>query len=230
MNSETRQDQPLETKSFETCLSLLDVEMLYRSMLIRVTKRYSPEEMSFLIGEQPHFIGKMEELHGVQACMNKLWENYWLTLEFGTGFLMPNHPVDEEMGNFQLVKTLYHEKTMLQMNRIFDHGKKEIFILKDENHAMDKYPESTKDEEHAIHIAIQALIDLNYLEEERSPYQLFRRCQSLIYDHIRPRNLFRVLTTFTQQKTYPKLTRLKSKYSDYQYIAVEKPINNKQNH
>jgi hypothetical protein len=226
MNSETEKAQALETRSFEARLSLLDVEMLYRSMLVRLTKRYSPEEMSFLIGEQPLFIGKMEELQRVQACMSKLWENYWLVNEFGSSFLMPNSPVEEEMGNYQLVKTTYADRTMYQMNKLCEHGKKEkIFLLKDDNHAVDKCPKSTKQEEDALQIAIQALIDLNYLENERSSHQLFMRCQPLIYDPIKPKNLFRVLTAFIKQKSNPRLKRVKSKYLGYGYVAVNESSN-----
>lgn len=227
MNTESKNAQTLsaaETQTFEARLSLLDVEMLYRSMLIRFIKRYSPEEMSFLIGEHPLFISKMEELQRLQYCMGILWEKHWLVSEFGSSFLMPTYPVAEEMGNYQLVKTIYSDRTTYQMNKIHHDGDNEIiFVLKEDNHVVEEFPRSTKQEENALHIAIKALIDLNYFEKERSAHQLLKHCQSLIYDHIEPKNLSKVLTSFTHQKHFPKLKRVKTKHWGYEYVMVEQP-------
>ncbi|SEO07362.1 hypothetical protein SAMN05216436_13133 [bacterium A37T11] len=86
------------------------------------------------------------------------------------------------------------------------------------------YPDSSEKEKKSINVAIQALIDLQYFRKERSPYQLLLRCQSLMYDdHIKLINIYHALTAFSKQKTYPKLKRVKSKYSGYEYVAIEKP-------
>lgn len=203
-------------------MSLLDVEMLYHSMLIRISKQYSPEELSFLIGEQPSFICKMEELQRVEYRMNILWKKHWIVSEIDPALLFPRRPVEEEMGDYQLIKTVFADKVMYQMNQLSKFGEVEVkFLLRDDNHEVDYYPDSTKQQQKSLRTAIQALIDLNYFSEERSTYQLFLKCDHLVNNYFRPIDLYHVLTEFTKQKVYPKLLRVKTKYSGYKYVLTK---------
>lgn len=227
MNSNCEQKeimQTAKTTSYEEWLSRLDVVMLYRSMLIRVTKRYSAKEVSFLIGEKLSYIGEMEQLQHVNFRMNIIWKKHFMIHTEGAATLFPSYPVGSEIGNFQLVKTVYPDRILYQMNQRYHDGTVEtLFLLWDDTHAVDPYPDATEEERKLLHTVIQALMDLNYFHEKQSPYKLFLKCQSMVYDHIKPINLYHVLTAFTKQKVYPKLKRVKTKYSGYQYVMIKSP-------
>jgi|GEM_PF-4206380 len=232
MNLESEQKDKLEnveTTSYEAWLSLLDVVMLYRSMLIRVTKRYSAKEVSFLMGEKLSYIGEMEQLQHVNFRMNIIWKKHFMIHTEGAATLFPSYPVGDGMGNFQLVKTVYPDRILYQVNQRYHDGTIEtLFLLWDDTHAVDPYPDETEEERKSLYTAIQALVDLNYFKEERSPYEVFLKCQSLIYNHIKPINLYQVLNRFIKQKGYPKLKQVKTKYSGYKYVAGKSQEHEKQ--
>lgn len=137
-------------------------------------------------------------------------------------FFQEHEPSDLGKHAYRLTKTVYKDRVLYQMEQLLKSGEAEpLFIVWDQNHDTDYYPDSTKKEQESLRIAVQALIDLNYFNQERSSRDIFRRCQSLVWEYINPMNLYQVLTSFTRQKTYPKLKRVKSKYSVFNYIAVK---------
>lgn len=221
---EEKKTQAAESTSYEARMSVFMIGSIYKIMIHRACKRYSPEGLSFLAGKDLSFIEKIEQMRLPNITLTDMSRIGNAIGVASIAYLFQEHdPSDREKHEYRLTKTVYKDKILYQMEQLSKNGKTQtLFIVWDENHDTDYYPDSTKQEQASIQVAIQALIDLNYFHKERSSRDIFSKCQSLVWEYIDPMNLYHALSTFTGQKTYPKLKRVKTKYSKFNYIAVQK--------
>lgn len=227
MNLETDKKHPetVEATSHEARMSVFMIGTIYKIMIHRVCRRYSPEGLSFLMGKELSFIGKVEQMGHPNITLTDMGRIGEATGAASLAYLYQEHePYDREKHTYRLTKTIWKDRILYEMVQLLENEKTEtLFVVWDENHDTDYYPHSTNQEQESIRIAVQALIDLNYFHKQRPAREIFRECQSLVWEYINPMNLYQILTAFTKQRTYPKLKRVKSKHSAYEYIAIEKP-------
>lgn len=224
VKTKTEHKQSHESTSYEAKLSLVTMNAIYRIILMRIANHYSPEDLSFLMGRKLSFFDEFERLEHPDLYLDEL-------ADIGKGlgatdlsfFHHQHKPFDHSTFIYRLTKTTNSEGILYHMERLLDKDKTEtLFILKDENPEIDYYENSTEAEKESLKIAIEALMALNYFHKERTPYELFVKCKGLLWDYIKPMNLFAVLSGFTKQKTYPKLRYKSSKQLGYHYVMVEK--------
>lgn len=228
MNLEAEKEHPQTAKvtSYEARMSVFMIGTIYKIMIHRVCKRYSPEGLSFLMGKELSFIGKVEQMGHPNITLTDMGRIGEATGATNLAYLFQEHgPSDLEKHTYRLTKTICKDRMLYEMVQLLKNGKTEtLFVVWDENHETDYYPHSTHQEQESVRIAVQALIDLNYFYKQRPASEIFRECQSLVWEYLNPMNLYQVLTAFTKQRTYPKLKRVKSKYSAYEYITIEKSV------
>ncbi|MGK6350414.1 hypothetical protein [Parapedobacter sp. DT-150] len=218
--------QSPESSSYEAKLSLVTMNAIYRIILQRIANHYSPEELSFLMGRKLSFFGEIERLEHPDLYLDEL-------ADIGKGlgaadlsfFHHQHNPADDSRFTYRLTKTINSEGILYHMERLLDEDKTEtLFILKDENPEIDYHKHHTEDEKESLKIAVDALMALNYFHKERTPHELYVKCKSLLWDSIKPMNLYAVLHRITKRKTLPKLKYKWSKQLGYHYVIVEKPL------
>lgn len=216
---------PVEITTYEARMSTFMIGIIYQTMIHRACKRYSPKGLSFLAGKDLLFVEKIEQMKLPNITLTDMSIIGKVVGAASVAYFFQEHePSDLEKHVYRLTQTVYKDKILYQMEQLLKSGKADpLFIVWDKNHDTDYYPDATKEEQESLRIAVQALIELNYFHEQRSSIDIFRTCQSLVWEYMNPMNLYHVLTAFTRQKRYPKLKRVKSKYSVFNYVAVKKP-------
>lgn len=212
-------------KLYGAKLQEIQVDILYRILIQRIAKHYSTEEVSFLMGKSLIFASNIENLKTKDILaidlitMKKALEirnmdnMFHLSPEFGI-----------KRVNYQLTKTMFPDRTIYHMEKVnaAEKSSTTVFFLQDINHALDLHPQSALKEIEMINNTIDTLIKNDYFDKARTPFEIFTKCSDIISEHIKPQNLYKVLTSLTKEKEYPKLQYKKSKELGYYYIKVDK--------
>jgi hypothetical protein len=218
--------EPLETFSYQAKICRFNADVVYRILLLRIAKQYSPQEMSFLMGESLSFMNKIESLKYTSIYLSDIIRmKEVLGGSFGiqcfTSSLAPFAKWEKEL--HKLTKTIYDDLIIYQMEKCLDNGKAvHIFTLQDSNHSTDYFEHSTEEELASLKRTIETLLHNGYFETPTTPLEIFEKCKSFLFDFIKPKNLYTTLTAFTKIKEYPKLQCKKSKELGYYYIKADK--------
>jgi len=219
------QQEPLETISHQAEICRFNADVLYRVLLLRIAKQYSPQEMSFLMGKPLDFVDKIERLQNMSFYLDDIVKmNKVLGSSFHIGCftssLSPFIKAEKEL--YQLSRNVYDDHITYQLVMCLDHNKTvNVFILQDNNPLSDYFEHSTEQELASLKRIIETLLQNGYFDCERCPFEIFEKCKSFLSDYIKPRNLYIALTSFTKRKEHPKLQYKKSKELGYYYIKKD---------
>lgn len=220
------QNELLETFSYQAKICRFNADIIYRILLLRIAKQYSPQEMSFLMGQSLNFMDKIETLQYTAIYMSDIFKmkevlGAGFGLECFTSFLFPLAKQEKEL--YLLHKEVYDDYIIYHMVKCL-HQEKTVtaFMLQDNNPATDYFEHSTAEEIASLNRIIDTLLHNGYFNSERSPLEIFEKCKNFLFDHIKPRNLYTALSSFTKNRDYPKLQYKKSKEHGYYYVKIDR--------
>lgn len=181
--------------------------VIYRVLLHRIGKRYSAEELSFLLGKNLSFIAHLEQLRFDTIELGLICEiAIALNLKDSSEIFSMSLPV-KYIGDslFQMCITHCEHRIIYQLNKLFPDESNEIqFFLQQECFDPNDYYSLDNDISKLL-IVINQLLDGNYFDIRKSPLELFRRCTELSDFKVTPRLVYQTMNKIIKKQEFLKL-------------------------
>ena len=205
-------------------LSLADVNVLYGIMLLRISKGYSPDEVSFLMGLGSNPVGRFERFARRKITIGMLMGILSALGEKSLGsFILFSSDVMLGDSLCHMVRT--------KRRKIIEHAlylldgtgaERLMFKLYERNPYHIQFPQSEIQKWDEIGKILDVELDDNW-SVPKEPIEIYQHCCLLTELDIMPRHVMKVLGEMTSRSRYPKL--LLNKSNEGGKITYEKVTN-----
>jgi len=204
----------------------LEILIIYRMMVLRIAEHLSGEEVSFLMGKPLDYFDKIETFKRRSILALDLYF-FTVVLNFedpGSAypiFVKPNNAKN----NYEMIISNYedfvsYEVRQLDANNILV---KTIFLLLDNNHAVERVYVSTADELEKLKLLMEELFKEGYFKDERTAYEIRYTCASRLESNVKPKMLMKTLQTYlTEKDGFNLIQRKSSKLNFNGFVYIEK--------
>lgn len=191
-------------------ISIMRVNVLYSLMLIRISRGYTSEDVSYLMGFEENIIEEMEEfnrnidLSDVYRFVEAMEENSM------KGILFTNFGISNSESNYKLVKVVHDEFIEISLFRDTDSAHN-VFKLYEPNPDFIQDQESHNETILELRGILNIMFQGHFFDEPQTPFAIYRHCRSFCGSDLYPRQLKMVLNGMLKEKGKPKLVCHKSK-------------------
>lgn len=200
----------IQTKVYKRECNELEILILYRMILQRISRHLSPEEVSFLMGKPLDFIKKVETFKIKSSRLEDLWLIH-LVLELNSinGMMPLGVELSTQKNTYELHMTKLADRVIYAMYKVDVEQDQKVmeFKLIDIRHDIDPYELSTTEEVKKIRILLDEQIDAGFFNEEKEPYEIQKLCCTELKQYIQPKNLMLVLDEFLQGSEKTRIVR-----------------------
>lgn len=192
-------------------LSLADVNVLYGIMLLRISKGYSPNEVSFLMGLDSDPVGRFERFARKKISIGMLMSILSALGEKSLGsFILFSSDVIAANTLCHMVRTKRRKIIEYDLYLLDSTGAERlVFKLFERNPDHLPFPQSEVQKWDEIGKILDVELEDNW-PVPKEPIEIYQHCCLLTELDIMPRHVMKVLGEMTSRSSYPKLLLNKS--------------------
>lgn len=210
------------TQTFSARMSALQLAMLYRFMIKRISRGYSTAEASFLMGYHIDFIKQKEELKSIGFSFEEMHCFRHAMEEISLSALTPGFEPQNETKGYLLKKHIEGSGIKHTMFRIEeDRSEVLVFQLLEENPGYIRYETAEKENAAEVRAILNVLFEGRLFFSPQAPLVIYQRCRTAIgNENIEPRYVQAALLELTKKHDFPKLKRIRSSEYGCRYEKV----------
>ncbi|MBL1407925.1 hypothetical protein [Sphingobacterium faecale] len=219
-----KNDEP-KVKTYIIKCTEIEILIIYRMMVLRISKHFSGAEVSFLMGKPLDYIDKIETFKLKKVLALDLYI-FSLALDFENGGCA--YPVfmgtDNEENRYEMVVSTYKEHVIYELRQVDLNNVvvKPIFILIDNNYTLERVYTSTAAEIEKLKNVVRELFKEKFFQEERTAYDIRYACQEKLGSSVEPKKLITILESYLSGKEDFSLTQRKSTKMNFNgFVYVE---------
>lgn len=215
-----------KVKTYAIQCSEIEILIIYRMMVLRISKHFSGEEVSFLMGKPLDYIDRIETFKLKKVLALDLYV-FSLALDFENAGCA--YPVFTDTNNdenrYEMVVSTYKDHVIYELRQVDLNNVvvKPIFVLIDDNHTLERVYTSTAAEIERLKNVVHELFKEKFFQEERTAYDIRYTCQDKLKSGVKPKMLMGILENYLSGKEYFHLTQQKSSKANFNgFVYIEK--------
>lgn len=215
-----------KVKTYAIQCSEIEILIIYRMMVLRISKHFSGEEVSFLMGKPLDYIDRIETFKLKKVLALDLYV-FSLALDFENAGCA--YPVFTDTNNdenrYEMVVSTYKDHVIYELRQVDLNNVvvKLIFVLIDDNHTLERVYTSTAAEIEKLKNVVHELFNEKFFQEERTAYDIRYTCQDKLKSGVKPKMLMGILENYLSGKEHFHLTQRKSSKLNFNgFVYIEK--------
>ncbi len=222
-----KKNDELSVKTYIIKCTEIEILIIYRMMVLRISKHFSGEEVSFLMGKPLDYIDKIETFKLKKVLALDLYV-FSLALDFeNAGCAYPVFmDTDNKENRYEMVVSTYKDHVIYELRQVDLNNVvvKPLFILIDNNHTLERVYTSTAAEIEKLKNVVHELFKESFFQEERTAYDIRYACQRKLESGVEPKKLMAILESYLSDKEYFHLAKRKStkmNFNGFVYIETK---------